>query len=473
MQRKYEFEFKYKKDETKGKELFIEGYANRASIKGKKVIDRGKESIPSEEWKIEEWLKNPIIFFNHDRSFPIGKGVAAKVDENGLWIKVKISNSKTQEIQRIRDLIEEEILRTFSVGIDVETEEEGEDGVMILKGVNLLETSVVSIPMNQESFFQVSKKMFQNKSTRELTSDILKSKGAGLASAIHNRIYDLQGESEEFDRASALTVIASNGNTSLDELNDILSGNTVSVSDELISALSVGLGLNLEELQNILKLDISRTDPDLLNRPNEDTNVDGDGDGENDNPDDTVNTEDTEDTEDKEDVNGEDFQKCVSEQIQIGISDGKDRDQAIAYALAECRKKTNGACELKQEQWDNILKDIDKSHNKFDNSAHVTVGGTVTPVDTDAANPQLQELRQTNQYLLQLIAEMQRLSTLLTGNVQPMPNPNPVMGIRMQYDQAKKDGDKSDKKEENDYITENYVEKLNERLKKLELKAKV
>jgi len=464
MKRNYQFDFKYKKDEKKGKELFIEGYANRASIKGEKVVDRGKETIPSEEWKIEEWLKNPIIFFNHDRDFPIGKGVAAKVDENGLWIKVKISNSKTQEIQRVRDLIEEEILRTFSVGIDVESEEEGEDGVLTLKGVNLLETSVVSIPMNQESFFQVSKKMFQSKSTRELTSDILKSKGAGLAGMIHSRIYDLQGESEDFNRAEALTQIASNGDTSLDELNDILSGNTVSVSDELIGALSVGLGLNLEELQNILKLDISRTDPDLLNRANEDENIEGDGDNED-------NTEG--DTEDKEDVNGEDFQKCVSEQIQVGLADGKDRDQSIAYALAECRKKTNGACELKQDQWDNILKDIDKSHNKFDTGTHVTEAGTVTPVDTDAANAPLQEMRQTNQYLLQLIAEMQRLSTLLTGNVQPLPNPNAIMGIRMQYDEAKKVGDKDDKKEENGNFTENYVEKLNKRLKKLELKARI
>jgi len=454
MERKYEFEFKYKKEGSKGQDLYVAGYANRAAIGGERVIDRGKESIPAEEWKIEEWMKNPIIFFNHDRDFPIGKGVSAKVSEDGLWIKVKISNSKNPEIQRVRDLIEEEILKTFSVGIDVQSEEEI-DGVLILKGVNLLETSIVSIPMNQESFFEVSKKMLKEKSTRELAVDFLRAKGASLASAIHAKIHELQGAGEDFDRAAKLTEIATRAEISLDELNDILAGNTVSVSEEVLGSISELLGMDLEELQGFLKEDIARTDPDSLNRPNEDEAEDGDGEQEG------------EDDKSKTDVQGEDFQKCVSDHINRGVSDGKDRDQAIAWALSECRKKHGGACELKQDDWDKILKDIDNSKEFADaDPEHETDEGTISTTDTDATNALLQEMRKTNQLLTQLIAETQRASAFAT-----IAGTNPTSGqVQMALDKQKKEGDKKPKKEENVDITENYLKSLDKKLKNLEAK---
>jgi len=71
---------------------------------GKKVIDRGQEHIPSKEWSIDEWMKNPIIFLNHNRDMIIGKGVEAEIRKEGLWIKVQISNSKDKEISKVRDL---------------------------------------------------------------------------------------------------------------------------------------------------------------------------------------------------------------------------------------------------------------------------------------------------------------------------------------------------------------------------------
>jgi HK97 family phage prohead protease len=90
----------------------IEGFANKA------VVDRGGEVIPPDAWDLENFKKNPIIFFNHDRNMPIGKAVSFKVTDDVLFLRAKISRSKDPKIAMIRDLVKEGILSTFSVGFD-------------------------------------------------------------------------------------------------------------------------------------------------------------------------------------------------------------------------------------------------------------------------------------------------------------------------------------------------------------------
>jgi len=234
--KKVYFEFRTKEEGSgDSKTLFIEGFANRAEIKGQKVVDRGQEHIPAGEWKIEEWKKNPIIFFNHDRDMPIGKGVAAKVTDEGLWIKAQISNSDVPEIKKARDLIKEGILQTFSVGIDVENEELAEDKSITLKGVSLLETSVVSIPMNQESFFSISQKSMAETPLDLLESDILEAGGKKLAACVHRAIHAKTLEDKGFDRTKLLDE---------DGVKEVLAG--IKEPDEaLIQLFSEMLGLDI------------------------------------------------------------------------------------------------------------------------------------------------------------------------------------------------------------------------------------
>lgn len=456
--KRFYFDLKTKKD---GKELYIEGYANRAAMDGKRVIDRGKEHIPSSEWKIDEWKKNPIIFFNHDRDFPIGKGVEARIDEGGLWIKAQISKSKDPAIGRVRDLIEEDILKTFSVGIDVESEEEV-DGAIHLKGVNLLETSVVTIPMNQESFFSVSKKSLSEKSFSELARDITKAKGASLASAIHARIYEL-GNDEEFDRAAKLTEITQQAEISLDELHDVLSGNTIDVAEKTLAAISNVLGLPLEDLQVMVKADIAQADPNALNRPGED-NMEGEGDSESNGNDE--NEDDPDDKSKAQQTKEDSMQKCVSEHIRIGLEHGKTRDQAIAYALNECRNKTEGSCELSTDDWQKIISEFDNNKNL----APITTMpmGTATAAD-NGGNQLIAEMRQSNVLLGQLIGEIQRLSSLLTGNIQPVPNPQPVMQVSYSANNPDKIKNENDDIEE---ASKEILDNINEFKQKLEKRFK-
>ena len=263
-----EFSFKTKKAEG-GKELFIEGFANRAMMAGEKIIDRGMEHIPAQEWDIKEWKKNPIIFFNHNRDMPIGQGVAAKISDDGLWIKAKISQSDAPEIKKVRDLIEEGTLKTFSVGIDVGEEVIEDDGSITLKEVKLLENSVVSIPMNQESFFNISKKMLANTPLEILESKITKAKGAWVAAAVHNQIFEMQQADEEFNRAELLTLVASDAQISQGELMQMLAGNTAIFPEEVLNSIATHLDMNLDELESLNSSDALAADGDSSLNPAE------------------------------------------------------------------------------------------------------------------------------------------------------------------------------------------------------------
>lgn len=144
-----------------GQDVFIEGFANRFSMDGKLLVDRGNDLIPPDAFELEEFKTLPIIFFNHDRNQPVGKATQIQKKEDGLFIKVKMSNAEHPEVARVRTLVKEGILKAFSVGFDpIEIDQEEVEGekVNVIKKANLLEVSIVSIPMAQHSLFNVTSK---------------------------------------------------------------------------------------------------------------------------------------------------------------------------------------------------------------------------------------------------------------------------------------------------------------------------
>lgn len=150
---KLNFDFEIKRDSSG---VFIEGYANPATQ------DRGNEILDARGWELENYKKNPVILFDHGLdpafgSLPIGKAITIEARDNGLYAKAQISNSKTEKISAVRDLIDEGILKSFSVGFKPgESTKEGD--VRRVKKQELLEISVVPIPMHQDSTFSLSAK---------------------------------------------------------------------------------------------------------------------------------------------------------------------------------------------------------------------------------------------------------------------------------------------------------------------------
>ena len=146
----------------------IKGYAST------KDQDRAGDIINPDAWSkggIGDYENNPIILFNHDYHNPIGKPTELGVDDIGLKIKGKIS----QSAGKIRDLIKEGVLGAFSVGFRVKDADyiEETDGYRI-KDAELFEISVVSVPANQAATFSVAKAFDSDDEYQDWKSNFVK-----------------------------------------------------------------------------------------------------------------------------------------------------------------------------------------------------------------------------------------------------------------------------------------------------------
>ena len=142
-------------DNQGGKILKIAGFAN-ASTK-----DRGNEIITPEAWRkgIENYKKNSVLLFNHDMSKPIGTVTAIKVTEDGLYVEANVS-SAAEKLYGTQTLIIDGALKAFSVGFyPKKGKRDSATNTLYITEVELLENSIVSVPMNQDSLFSVIKSM--------------------------------------------------------------------------------------------------------------------------------------------------------------------------------------------------------------------------------------------------------------------------------------------------------------------------
>ena len=129
--------------------IFIEGYASTVDI------DRSGDVVPASVWEagIQNYLKNPIILAQHDYDDPIGRMTEHKLDAKGLWIKARISAAA-----EVFSLIKDGVLTAFSIGFRImDAEYNSAAEVFVVKELELIEISVVSVPCNQNTLFNLSK----------------------------------------------------------------------------------------------------------------------------------------------------------------------------------------------------------------------------------------------------------------------------------------------------------------------------
>lgn len=129
--------------------IYIEGYASTVDI------DRSRDVVPSSVWDagIKNYLKNPIILAQHDHDDPIGRMTEHRIDAGGLWIKARISAAA-----EAFNLIKDEILTAFSIGFRIlDAEYNSVADLFVIKEIELIEISVVSVPCNQNTLFNLAK----------------------------------------------------------------------------------------------------------------------------------------------------------------------------------------------------------------------------------------------------------------------------------------------------------------------------
>ena len=129
--------------------IFIEGYASTCDL------DRTGDVVSATAWKagLTNYLKNPIILAFHDHDDPVGRMVEHRVDSKGLWIKARISAAA-----EIFNLVKDNVLTAFSIGFKVmDAEYDSESEIFVIKEVELVEISIVSVPCNQNTLFSLAK----------------------------------------------------------------------------------------------------------------------------------------------------------------------------------------------------------------------------------------------------------------------------------------------------------------------------
>lgn len=130
--------------------LQISGYASTVDV------DRHGDVVPASVWErgLENYLKNPVILAYHDHTQPVGRMTEHKIDGRGLWVKAKISKAA----EKVYQLVKDEVLTAFSIGFRIKDAEYNTAAeVFVVKELELHEISLVSIPANQNTLFNLAK----------------------------------------------------------------------------------------------------------------------------------------------------------------------------------------------------------------------------------------------------------------------------------------------------------------------------
>lgn len=134
--------------------MVIKGYANTPHQ------DRVADVVlpTAFEKSLPEYLENPVVLFQHNWDKVIGKCIKAEVikegENQGLYVEIEISNAS--DVEEVKTKIAEGILKTFSIGYnETDADFDQNTGVNVVKELELLEISVVTIPCNPKAKFVV------------------------------------------------------------------------------------------------------------------------------------------------------------------------------------------------------------------------------------------------------------------------------------------------------------------------------
>ena len=113
-------------------------------------IDEGGDVVLHGAFTNSLASRTPRLLWQHDMSEPIGKVVELREDDRGLHGEFKLS--RTVRGHDAYQLLKDGAIDSMSIGyIPEEQEFDDQHNVRKLKSVDLLEISLVSIPMNEEA----------------------------------------------------------------------------------------------------------------------------------------------------------------------------------------------------------------------------------------------------------------------------------------------------------------------------------
>jgi HK97 family phage prohead protease len=162
-------EVKVVKALNQGERLSINGIANA------NIIDRMAERLDPRGLDVTDYMKNSVLLAHHSYHHPIGQVDAIEIQDDGVHFSAWIGDPSKSELtpmqKEIRSLVAQGILKTVSVGFipkKVKAPLFDSQGIMtepcVIESWELLELSVVAVPCNQDSVFQMRSLEVEKKS---------------------------------------------------------------------------------------------------------------------------------------------------------------------------------------------------------------------------------------------------------------------------------------------------------------------
>jgi len=175
-------------------------------------LDRGDDVITRQA--LENWLnggsadKKMSVLWQHALSEPIGVTTKMMVDDRGLYVEGQLTLG-VRRADEARLLSKAGALKGMSIGYRVKDREYREDGVRIIKAIDILEYSFVTIPMNPHAQFSSVKSLDELKTVRD-AEDYLRDVGSLSQSQAKRLISIIKGTRDDVqtDEAKQLTAIA-------------------------------------------------------------------------------------------------------------------------------------------------------------------------------------------------------------------------------------------------------------------------
>lgn len=135
------------------------------------------------------WERVKILALHNDAILPIGRPIELREDENGLYLKAKISDTATG--RDVKTLIKDGVLSELSIGYDPVIFEFDENQIRHLKELELFEISVVTWAMNEQALItdykSLDRKAAEFRETVELLDMYLKRAAERLDAAAGRR----------------------------------------------------------------------------------------------------------------------------------------------------------------------------------------------------------------------------------------------------------------------------------------------
>ena len=168
----------FKAEDVDVSERIFKGYASTYDLdQGGDIIVKGAfaKSLATNASRVK-------VLWQHKTDVPIGKPMVMREDDRGLYVEAKISDTTTG--RDAMTLLRDGVIDSMSIGYIVSESDYKDDGVRIIKELDLFEFSLVSYPMNEKAVITAVKGLDVREIERVLReAGLSKSQAAKIAAA--------------------------------------------------------------------------------------------------------------------------------------------------------------------------------------------------------------------------------------------------------------------------------------------------